>query len=118
MLLSFRSKLEVMVPDKVRASLPQRLLDSIKQNPQALLDPAATDSLKGHLAEAGAEDEDVQMVDRLLDLLNAALAGGLGDVFTVLVVAAGLFFGLALSFRMPSDAEMARQAWCRLDVPC
>ena len=81
MVLSFRSKLEVIVPDKVRASLPQRLLDSVKQNPQALLDPAAAGSLKGHLAEAGAED--VQMVDRLLDSLNAALVGGLGDAFTV-----------------------------------
>lgn len=60
MVLSFQSKLEVIVPDKVRASLPQRLLDSVKQNPQVLLDLAAADSLKGHLANAGAED--VQMV--------------------------------------------------------
>ena len=71
-----------------------------------LLDPTAGDSLRGELAEAGPVG--VQKADKILDSLQAVLAGALTDVFTVLVIASGLTFGAALLFRVSTDAKNAR----------
>ena len=103
MVLSFRSRLEVAVPDSVRALLPEGALDSVKQDPQALLDPAAADSLREMLAAAGSEN--VQLAESLLDSLKASLAGGLGDVFTMLTAATTLSFAIALFWRVRTGAE-------------
>ena len=103
---SFSSKLEAIVSGDAAASLPQGWLESVKESPQELLDPAAGDSLRGGLAEAGLEI--VHEADRILDSLQAVLAGALSDVFTVLVVASGLSFGAALLFRVSTDAKSAR----------
>ena len=98
MVQSFRSAVEAMVPDSVRVALPEGVLDSVKKDPQALLDPATAESLKGTLAETGSVDSLV--ADGLLDSLNAALAGGLSNVFTVLAAAAALSFAVALFLRV------------------
>ena len=98
MVQSFRSTVEALVPDSVRVVLPEGLLDSVKEDPQALLDPAAAESLEGALTETGNVDSLV--ADGLLDSLNAALAGGLSDVFTVLAAAAALSFAIALFLRV------------------
>ena len=45
------------------------------------------------------------MADSLLNSLDAALAGGLSNVFTVLAVAATLSFAVALFLRVRSGAE-------------
>ncbi len=107
MTLSFGSKLETMASDDLKTSLPEGLLESVKQDPQALLDPSEADLLRERLVEEGPEG--IQNVDSLLDSLNAALVGALSDVFTVLVVTAALSSAAALLFRVPTDVERARQ---------
>lgn len=94
---SFRQEVEATVSDRVRAALPAGLLDAVKENPQALLDPAAAGALRESLAEAGGEDP--LLVDSLLEALNVALAGGLSNVFTVLAGAAALSCAIALLLR-------------------
>ena len=105
---SFSSKLKAIVSGDAAASLPQGWLESVKENPQELLDPTAGDSLRAGLVEAGPES--VQKVGGILDSLQAVLAGVLSDVFTVLVVASGLSFGAALLFRVSTDTESTRNA--------
>lgn len=107
MTVGFWSRLETTVSDELRRSLPRGLLDSIKDNPQALLDPSAAESLRERLAETGAGG--AGKVDLLLNSLNIALEGALSDVFAVLVVAAALSFGTAVFFRVPTDAERTRR---------
>ena len=107
MTLGFWSRLEATVPKDLREALPQDLLGSFRESPQALLDPAAAESLRERLAGTGAEG--IRMADRLLDSLDKALAGALADVFAVLVVAAALSFATALFFRVPTDAERMHQ---------
>ena len=82
MVQSFRSGAEAVVPDNVRTILPEGLLDSIKQDPQALLDPDTAQVLKETVAEAGAGN--AALADSLLNSLNLALTDALSDVFTVL----------------------------------
>ena len=101
MVQSFRSAVEAAVPDRVRVALPEGLLDSMKNDPQALLDPAMAESLKETLAEAGSGGSLV--ADSLLDSLNVALAGALSNVFTVLAAAAALSFAVALFLRVRSS---------------
>ena len=103
MVQGFRSAVETTVPDSVAAALPEGLLDSVKEDPQALLDPAAAGELKGILAGAGSGD--IPVADGLLDSLNAALAGALSDVFTVLAAAAALSFAIALFVRVRTGEE-------------
>ena len=82
---SFSSKLETIVSGKSASSLPEGWLESVRENPKELLDPTAGDSLRGELAEAGPVG--AQKADKILDSLQAVLAGALTDVFTVLVIA-------------------------------
>ena len=98
MVQGFRSAVEEVVPENVRAALPEGFIDSVKEDPQALLDPATAESLKGTLAGTGSVDSPV--ADGLLASLNAALAAGLSNVFTVLAVAAALSFAIALFLRV------------------
>lgn len=105
---SFSSRLEAIVAGGAAASLPQGWLDSVKESPQELLDPAAADALRSGLAQAGTGSGHV--ADGILASLRAVLAGALSDVFMVLVVVSGLSFGTALLFRMPIDRESTRNA--------
>lgn len=100
---SFRSGVDAVVTDDVRAALPDGFLDSIKDNPQALLDPATAASLGEGLA--GTESGDIPVAESLLESLNVALADGLSNVFTVLAVAAALSFAIAWFLRARTDAE-------------
>jgi len=105
---SFSSKLEAILSGAAAKSLPQGWLKSVKESPQEVLDPAAADSLRSELAEAGAGS--AQVVDGIFDSLQAVLAGALSDVFMVLVVVSGLSFGTALLFRVSIDRESTRNA--------
>ena len=87
-----------MVPDDVRGVLPEGLLDSVKEDPRALVDPAAAQALRETVAEIGGESESV--ADGLLNSLNLALTVALSDVFTVLSVAVALSFPVALFLRV------------------
>ena len=107
MLQSFRSRTETMISDKVRAALPEGLLDSVKENPQALLDHARAESLRETLAATSAGD--APLADTLLNLLNLALTEALSDVFTVLWIAVALSFAVALFLRVRSATDHPTQ---------
>ena len=92
MVQSFRSGAESTVPDDVKLSIPEGLLDSVKEDPQALLDPATARTLQETVAEAG----DITLAESLLNSLNLALERALSDVFTVLWIAVALSFLVAL----------------------
>ena len=98
MVQSFRSGTDVTVPDNVRSALPEGLLESVKEDPQALLDPATAQTLREAIVETGAGD--VTVADGLLNSLNLALTEALSDVFTVLWVAVALSFLVALFLNM------------------
>ena len=92
MVQSFRSGTEATVPDNVKSSLPEGLLNSVKEDPQALLDPATAQTLRETVAEAG----DITVADSLLNSLNLVLQQALSDVFTVLWIAVALSVLVAL----------------------
>ena len=94
MVQSFRSGADAMVADDVRSAVPGGLLDSVKEDPQALLDPATAQALRETIAETG--NGDVTVADSLLESLNLALTEALSDVFTVLWIAVALSFAVAL----------------------
>lgn len=93
----FSWRLEGALSDTVRAALSSGRLDAIKKNPRGLFDPSTTDTLRAEFAEAGADG--ARMADMLLDTLNSALAGAVGDTLTVgaaavsLAVVAVMFLG-------------------------
>ncbi len=104
MMQSFRSGTEAVVPDVVKTALPDGLFDSLKEDPQALLDPATTLTLKKTLAEAGGGDAAV--ADSLLNSLNLALIEALSDVFTMLWVIVAVSFAVALFLRVRPDTDV------------
>ena len=104
MLRSFRAGVEALVPAGVRDVLPEGLLDAVKEDPRALVDPAAAEVLKE--AVAGPGSANLSVADSLLDSLNLALTGALSDVFTVLWVTVALSLPVALF-----PARAARQRW-------
>lgn len=97
MTLTFRSGLDASVPDDVTAALPDGMLASLSDDPRAMLDPAAAQSLKQTFSETGG---DAELADSLLNSLDLALTGALGDVFTVLWVAVALSFAAAFFLRV------------------
>ena len=103
MVQSFRSQVEATVPGDVKTGLPEGLLDSVKEDPRAVLDPSTAQGLKETLAETGRGD--VPVADSLLESLNLAPTGALGDVFTLLWDAVALSFVAALFLRVPPDAD-------------
>ena len=103
MVQSFRSGTEVTVSNNVKSSLPEGLLDSVKEDPQALLDPATAQTLRETIAETGAGD--ITVTDSLLNSLNLALTEALSDVFTVLWIAVALSFAVALFLRVRPETD-------------
>ncbi len=103
MLQSFRAGTDALVPENVRGALPEGLLDSVKEDPRALVDPAAAQVLKETLAGTGGEN--LSVADSLLSSLNLALTGALSDVFTVLWVAVALSLPVALLLRVRPDTD-------------
>ena len=101
----FSWRLEGALSDTVRASLSPGRLDAIKNNPQVLFDPSTTDMLRAEFAEAGADG--VRMADSLLDALNAALAGAVGDTLTVGAVAISLSIVAVLFLGTPGGSAHA-----------
>ena len=99
----FSSGLDATIPANVRDALPVGTLDSLKEDPRALLDPAAAQSLRDTLAETGGGDG--SLADNLLNSLNLALTAALNDVFIALSVAVSLSFIVALFMRARLDAD-------------
>ena len=101
----FSWRLEGALSDTVRASLSPGRLDAIKNNPQVLFDPSTTDMLRAEFTEAGADG--VRMADSLLDSLNSALAGAVGDTLTVGAVAISLSIVAVLFLGTPGGSAHA-----------
>ena len=82
---SLSARLDAALPASVKAALPPGRLDAIKNDPRALVDPAAADGLMAGLEGIGPQGD--EMAHSLLAALDAALAGAVGDVF---IISAGL----------------------------
>ena len=98
----FSWRLEGALSDTVRAALSPGRLDAIKNNPRVLFDPSTTDTLRAEFAEAGTDG--VRMTDMLLDSLNSALAGAVGDTLTVGAVAISLSIVAVLFLGTPGSS--------------
>lgn len=97
----FSWRLEGMLSDSVRTALSPDRLDAIKENPRVLFDPSTTDTLKTEFAEAGVDG--ARMTAMLLDSLNSALAGAVGDTLTVGALAISLSIVAVLFMGTPGD---------------
>ena len=98
----FASNLEEALPSSVRGVLPADRIDAIKENPQALVDPSALEALKERFAAAGPEG--AQIADQFLAALKSALAGAIGDVFTVSLAVIVIALVIALFLRSSGRA--------------
>ena len=78
-------------------------LDTIKDNPRVLIDPAALDVLRAEFAET-------QMADALLGTLHSALAEAVGDVFEIGVVVTALSVVLSLFLRVAKEDSQGRNS--------
>ena len=103
MVQSFRSRVTETVPHNVGSALPEGLLDSVTDDPQALLDPSTARALQETLADTGSGN--IPVADSLLNSLNLALTEALSDVFTVLWIAVALSFAVALFLRVRPDTH-------------
>ena len=82
---SLSARLDETLSESVKAALTPGRLDAIKNDPRALVDPAAADALAAGLEAIGPQG--AEMAHRLIAALDAALAGAVGDVF---IISAGL----------------------------
>ena len=105
MTVSFRSGMVAVVPESIKANLPEGLLDRVTEDPRAALDSATAQALKDTLAQTGAGDG--SLADGLLNSLNLALTGALNNVFTLLWVAVALSFAVAFFLRLKTSPETA-----------
>lgn len=101
------TRLDETVSESVKAALPPGRLDAIKADPRALVDPVAADALIAGLAETGPDG--ARVGDRLLAALDSALAGAVGDVFTVSALVVVLSLIAATFLRTPAHARHVRQ---------
>ena len=98
----FASNLEEALPSSVREVLPADRIDAIKDNPQALVDPSALVALKERFAAVGPEGD--QIAEQFLAALKSALAGAIGDVFTVSLAVIVIALVIALFLRSSGRA--------------
>ena len=95
--------------------LPPDRIEAIKENPQALVDPSALETLKERFAAAGPDG--AQIADQFLAVLKAALAGATSDVFTVSLAVIVIALVVALFLRSSDRAAPARRSGERSDAP-
>ena len=101
---SLSARLDETLPESVKAALAPGGLDAIKNDPGALVDPAAAEALMAGLGNLGSEG--ARMVDTLLGALKAALAGAVGDVFVLSAGLVVLSLVAAMFLRMPSQVAV------------
>ena len=104
---SLSTRLDETLPAGVKAALAPGQLDAIKNDPRALVDPVAADTILSGLTVAGPEG--AEMSEALLASLNAALAGAVGDVFAGSAMVVGLALVAAMFLRTPAHARTAMQ---------
>ena len=93
--LRFASRAEETVPAGLAERISPARLEALTRDPQALLDPPATEALRGAVGPA----------DALLAALRDALGGAVGDAMLILAIAAALSAAVALLLRVPVDED-------------
>ena len=101
------TRLDEALPASVKAALAPGQLDAIKNDPRALVDPAAADTILSGLTVAGPEG--AELSEALLTSLNAALTGAVGDVFAASALVVGLALVASMFLRTPAHAQQAMQ---------
>ncbi len=92
----FSSRLDKIIPDPVTAAVPSSQLDAVKNNPHALIDPAAVETLS-----VGSDSGYIE--EMLHTALHDALVGALKDVFIITAAAVALCLLAALFIRASGD---------------
>ena len=100
---SLSARLDETLPESVKAALPPGRLDAIKSDPRALVDPVAADALTAELE--GTDADGAGMAHSFLDVLDAALAGAVGDVFVLSTGLVVLSLIVATFLRTPRHAS-------------
>jgi hypothetical protein len=88
---SFAGQFSRLIPEQVRQVVPTGVLDSLAENPQALVNPDAQAQLQDMLSQAG-ENAPI-LFEQLLQALREALSSSLSEVFLIgLFISAAAFF--------------------------
>ena len=93
----FASGLSASLSPSVRQAIPPNVLSDLSDNPQALVNPNALESLQATLGELGPRGAD--LAQQLLLALRTTLASAIGDVFLVSVVTVAVAFGATMFMR-------------------
>lgn len=78
---SFAGQFTRLLPEQVRQVVPADVLNSLSDNPQALVNPEAQIQLQQILAQVG--DNAAVLFDQLLQTLRQALSSSLSEVFLI-----------------------------------
>jgi succinate dehydrogenase/fumarate reductase cytochrome b subunit len=78
---TFRSAFTEKLPAQVSAVVPAEALDSLTENPQALMNPDALVQLQAFFTQMG--EQGMALFNSLVETLREALSAGIGRVFTV-----------------------------------
>ncbi|MAF51969.1 MAG: MFS transporter [SAR202 cluster bacterium] len=105
----FASRLAETMTDTLSQALPPGQFESLQENPQALVNPEALVALRGSLEQTGPEG--AAKADQLVALMKSALAGAIGDVFTISVVVVASAFVVTLFLR---QSKVQSEATSRL----
>ncbi len=90
----FARNVESQLSQEMRDAVGPEQLASITDNPNALIDPAARERILGAFDSLGERSDEVAV--EFLEVLRAALAGAIGDIFTVALVVVLIAMGLTL----------------------
>ncbi len=99
----FAANLGDALPDSVGSALPSGRIEAIKENPQALVDPAALADLQSWFAGAG----DPQMAEQFIAALKSSLSGAISDVFTVSLVLVAASLVATVFLKLPGSGRAA-----------
>ena len=93
----FASDLSASLSPADRQAIPPDVLSDLSDNPQALVNPNALESIQAMLGEQGPQGAD--LAQNLLVALRTTLASAIGDVFLLAVVTAAVAFGATMFIR-------------------
>ncbi|HIF71122.1 MAG TPA: DHA2 family efflux MFS transporter permease subunit [Dehalococcoidia bacterium] len=79
MVRQFKDGMQENLPDAALEAVPPQLLDTITSNPNALLNPEASESLMSAFAASG--ESGAALGVQVFDAIRESLAGAIGDVF-------------------------------------
>ena len=93
----FAAGLRESLPPALMQALPQDQLARMEENPQALVNPEALESLRTGFADRGPQGEAI--VAELIAALQATLASAISTVFVVVAGALGIAFVVTIFLR-------------------